>query len=136
MYSFDEHNEIIGYTDADWASDSDDRKSFMGYVFTLGGGAISWASKKQQTVALSSTEAAYMAMAMGCQEVAWLRQFYAEITFKTLSVPTTIFCDNRSALNLAKSDAYRVHTKHIDIISSAIKLMKAKLLLSQLTRHI
>lgn len=115
VYSPDGKDEIVGYTDADWASDSDDRKSFTGYVFTLNGGAISWASKKQQTVALSSTEAEYMAMAMGCQEATWLRQFYSEITFQQLSIPTTIFCDNRSALNLAKSDAYSVRTKHIDV---------------------
>lgn len=109
------NRDLIGYTDADWGSDSDDRKSCSGYVFKLQGGAVSWASKKQQTVALSSTEAEYMAVSLACQEVVWLRQLEAEICGKSLEKPTDIFCDNHSALNLAISDAYRVRTKHIDI---------------------
>lgn len=79
------------------------------------GGAISWGSKKQQTVALSSTEAEYMAVSMACQEANWLRQFDAELNEHGLPKTIDIFCDNRSALNLSNSDAYHARTKHIDI---------------------
>lgn len=114
-YSAGANSNIIGYSDADWAADTDDRKSCTGYVFKLQGGAISWASKKQHTVALSSTEAEYMALAAACQEAAWLRQLKKTLEASTKDEPTTIYCDNRSALNLANMDAYRVRTKHIDI---------------------
>lgn len=106
---------IVGFSDADWASDADDRKSYTGYVFIMQGAAISWASRKQQTVALSSTEAEYMAVSLASQEESWLRQFCDEIFGSKLSKPTNIYCDNRSALNLANSDAYHVRTKHIDV---------------------
>lgn len=108
------NREVIGFSDADWGADVDDRKSCTGYVFTMQGGAISWLSKKQQTVALSSTEAEYMAVSTKCQEANWLRKFTAELSGTTLET-IDIFCDNRSALNLANTDAYHARTKHIDI---------------------
>jgi len=65
-------NTILGYVDADWGSDVNDRKSTLGYAFTLSGGAISWSSKKQSTVALSSTKAEYIASAHAAKEAIWL----------------------------------------------------------------
>ena len=65
--------ELQGYSDADWAGDVTSRKSTSGYIFQLGGGAISWRSKRQNIVALSSTEAEYVALTLASQEAIWLR---------------------------------------------------------------
>lgn len=105
---------LSGYADADWASDIDSRKSCTGYVFKMSHGAISWSSNKQRTVALSSTEAEYIALTATIQEGIWLQQLCAEIGIDSDHV-ITIFCDNQSAIALAESDGYRQRTKHIDI---------------------
>lgn len=102
-----------GFTDADWASNPGDRRSYTGYVFMKSNGAICWNSKKQQTVALSSTEAEYMAISAATQEALWLIQLENE--FWKRNAPTIIFCDNRSTICLGKNDAYQPRTKHIDI---------------------
>lgn len=106
--------DITGYSDADWASDVDDRRSCTGYVFKLSNSAITWASRRQQTVALSSTEAEYMAMSSAIQEAVWIKQLAGELD-SNLRKPITLYCDNQSALRLAELDAYRPRTKHIDI---------------------
>lgn len=106
--------DILGYTDSDWASDLDKRRSCTGYVFKLSDGAISWMSKRQPTVALSTTEAEYMAMSAATQEAIWLRQLYAELNHGTLK-PLKLFCDNQGAIKMAGIDCYRARTKHIDI---------------------
>lgn len=105
--------EITGYCDADWANDLDERRSCTGYVFTLQGGSISWNCKRQPTVALSSTEAEYMALSSAIQEAMWLKQFQHE--FWDSSKAITIFCDNKSAIDLASTDSYHARSKHIDI---------------------
>lgn len=71
--------EIIGYSDADWGSNPNDRKSISGFVFLLGGGAISWSSKKQDAVALSSTEAEYMAASHATRHAIWLQRLFKDI---------------------------------------------------------
>lgn len=105
---------ICGYTDADWASNVDDRKSCTGYVFKWFGGAISWVSKRQPTVALSSTEAEYMAIASSCQEAVWCKQLIEELINEPMA-PIKIFCDNRSAVCMSQNNLYSARTKHIDI---------------------
>ena len=70
---------IIGYFDADWAGDMQDRRSTSGNVFLLGGGAITWSSRKQSSVALSTVEAEYMALSVANQEAVWLRQLQDEL---------------------------------------------------------
>lgn len=72
-------NYLTGYSDSDWASDPTDRRSTTGYIFKLSGGAISWSSKKQQTIALSTAEAEYMAMSATTQEAIWLNSLHDEI---------------------------------------------------------
>lgn len=104
---------VIGYCDADWASDVDERKSCTGYVFMRSGAAISWNSKRQPTVALSTAEAEYMALSAAMQEAMWLKQFDDEI-FNT-DKPMNIFCDNQSAISLANNNGYSARCKHIDI---------------------
>jgi hypothetical protein len=105
---------LFGYADADWASDINDRKSTSGYVFTLGGGAISWSSKKQTTVALSSTEAEYIAGAHAAKEAIWLRQLLTELG-QDMSFPTTLHVDNQSAIAIARNPEFHKRTKHIDV---------------------
>ena len=70
---------IIGYSDADWAGDVKDRRSTSGNVFLLGGGAITWSSRKQSSVALSTVEVEYMALSVATQEAIWLRQLQEEL---------------------------------------------------------
>jgi hypothetical protein len=107
-------NEIIGYSDSDYAGDASDRRSTTGYTFFFAGGAIGWASKKQTTVALSSTEAEYMAVSEASRHATWLRTFIRELGFAP-DAPTTIYVDNAGSVALAQNPVYHKRTKHIDI---------------------
>lgn len=102
------------YTDSDWGSDVDTRRSCAGHVITMAGGAVSWSSKRQATVALSSTEAEYMATSSAVCDLIWLKQLANELD-QSMEKCVTVFCDNESAIKLAKLDAFRPRTKHIDI---------------------
>lgn len=79
------------------------------------GGAVTWQSKRQPTVALSSTEAEYMALCSAAQEAIWLQQFGNEFLSDNNNHPITIYCDNRSAICLSSNDVYRPRTKHIEV---------------------
>ena len=79
---------LIGYADADWAGDLDDRHSTTGYVFLMAGGSVSWLSKKQPIVALSTAEAEYVALSMTTQEAVWLRRFLSDLTTAEDQKPT------------------------------------------------
>ena len=104
-----------GYTDADWGA-GEDRKSIGGYVFLINGGAISWASKKQTSVASSSTEAEYMVLTQGIKESLWLGNLLADIgALKYRKAIQQIQGDNQGALALSKNSEYHARTKHIDI---------------------
>lgn len=108
---------LHGFCDADWGGDDVDRRSTTGYVFLLQGGAITWGFKKKQTVALSTTEAEYMAMSMATQEAVHLRSLYNEIFGdKSYVEHVPIFGDNKSAISLSeKASVFHTRTKHIDI---------------------
>ncbi|KAK2578490.1 hypothetical protein KPH14_002051 [Odynerus spinipes] len=115
---------IIGYSDADWGNCGIDRKSYTGYVFLLSGAAVSWKAQKQRTVALSSTEAEYIALAEAAKEAKYLRNLLMELGFCELAV-VQLRCDNREAKALFENPVYHARTKHIDIrhhfIRDAIK---------------
>lgn len=113
VYRRDGNSELTGYCDADHAGDMDDGKSTTGYVFMLSDSAISWNSRKQPTVALSTTEAEYMALSAASQEAIWLRNLHMELFECTNEVH--LFCDSGSALELARNDMYHARTKHINI---------------------
>ncbi len=106
---------LTAYADADWAGDSQDRKSTTGYLFRLGEIPITWNSKKQTTVALSSTEAEYMALTEGTKEAIWLRRLLQEIQVLQDTTPTMIFGDNQGSLKLAHNLVFHSRTKHVDV---------------------
>ena len=114
LYSKDKGKECTGYSDADWAGDLNDRKSTSGFVFKLSGAAISWRSKKQSCVALSTAEAEYIALASAAQESVWLQELLSSIK-EPRAKPPTISEDNKSAICLAKNPPYHGRAKHIDI---------------------
>ncbi|CAI7828724.1 unnamed protein product [Closterium sp. NIES-54] len=100
------------YTDASFNSVKADGTSVGGYVCLFGGGAVSWRSKKQNVVGQSSCETEYMALHHGAKEVVWLRRLLEEIGV-CQKEPTVIFCDNESAVKLAKNTCLHGLTKHI-----------------------
>lgn len=107
------NSELVGYVDADWGNNIIDRRSYSGVCFVLCGGAISWSSRKQKSVALSSTEAEYMAITEACTEAIYLRNILLEISDNVCSVK--IFNDNQGALKLSANNVFHNRTKHIDV---------------------
>jgi len=114
IFSKDHGSSISGYSDANYATDIDERKSTSGYVFTLGGGAVSWKSKRQKSVAASTTEAEYMALKLASQEAKWLKRLYEFISGSTQG-SIRIAEDNQGAIKLAKNPQFHERTKHIDV---------------------
>jgi hypothetical protein len=114
FYKADLDIELEGYTDADWAGNQTDRRSTSGYMFTLGSAAISWSSKKQATVALSSTEAEYRGAAIATCEEVWIRRLLADLG-EYIDGVVTIWCDNMSSIQLAKNPVFHARTKHIEV---------------------
>ena len=112
----DNHDGLRGFSDADWGSSTEHRHSISGYVFTLDGGAVSWSLKKQNVVALSSTEAEYIALTHATKEAIWLRYVLADVLHPDLSLfPVRLLSDNRSAITLTRDNTFHPRTKHIDI---------------------
>jgi hypothetical protein len=111
--SANKDQDLLGYTDANWARDHD-RRSTGGYVFMLFGTIITWSSKRQATVALSSCEAEYIAETEAAKEAIWLRRLLVSLGH-TGPATVRILGDNRGALALAKNPEYYSRTKHIDI---------------------
>jgi hypothetical protein len=107
---------INSWADADWAGDTGDRKSTTGYVVKIGNNTVSWATKKQTTVALSTAEAEYMAIAAVLQEVIWIKSILCEILGQnSVSQTPTVYTDNQAARSISRDDAFHQRTKHIDI---------------------
>ncbi|MCO5606038.1 hypothetical protein L7F22_060225 [Adiantum nelumboides] len=105
---------LHGFCDSDWAGDGDSRKSVSGYCFSLGSGIVSWISKKQPTVALSSTEAEYKAACFAACEAVWLRRILTDLGVQ-VATATTLQCDNQSCMAIAKNPVFHARTKHIEI---------------------
>ena len=117
---------LKGYSDADWGCDIDGRKSTSGYAFILGGGAISWCSKKQTCIALSTMEAEYVACSAAVQEAVWLRRFLQRLgPLVHVKDAVLVYCDSTSALAYAKDPKYHGKSKHIDIRFHYIRDMVA-----------
>ncbi|PKU67803.1 Retrovirus-related Pol polyprotein from transposon TNT 1-94 [Dendrobium catenatum] len=106
--------ELSAFSDSDWAGDPSDRKSTSGYCAFLGETLISWQVKKQKTVARSSTEAEYRALATATTDLIWLRRLLHEFHID-IAKPTFLFCDNISAMAIATNPIFHARTKHIEI---------------------
>ena len=109
--------DLMGFSDASWGADVDTRRSVTGYVFFIAGGPISWKSKQQTTVALSSAEAEYMALCDAAKEAIHLRWLVQDISpiYKSSAKPAIIFEDNTACIALASNPVMHERTKHIDM---------------------
>ncbi|KAA3467808.1 Retrovirus-related Pol polyprotein from transposon TNT 1-94 [Gossypium australe] len=107
-------NDLIGYTDNDYANNVEDRKSTSGYVFRLSEATISWSSKKQPVVSLSTTEAEFIAISASSCQAVWLRRIL-EAVGRNQTSPRVIYCDNSSAIKLSKNPTMHGISKHIDV---------------------
>jgi len=105
---------LTGFVDADWANCPEDRRSYTGYSFILSGCPVFWEARKQRTVALSSTEAEYMALSEATKEAVYLRRFFNELSLEKLA-RVKVYCDNNGARRLAENPVFHNRSKHIDV---------------------
>jgi hypothetical protein len=105
--------DLTGYSDADYAGCKIDRKSTSGTYQFLGRSLVSWASKKQNSVALSTTKAEYIVARHCCAQLLWMRQTLRDYGYKLSKVP--LLCNNESAIRMADNPVEHIRTKHIDI---------------------
>ena len=109
-YTADSDMQLVGYTDSDWAGSVEDRKSTSGCCFSLGSVVISWFSRKQTSVALSSAEAEYIV----ALEAVWLRKLLVGL-FGHMLEPTIIRCDNQSCVQMSMNPVHHDTTKHVEM---------------------
>lgn len=102
---------LDGFTDSDMSGDVDTAKSTSGYLMTFGGAAVSWQSRLQKCVALSTTEAEYIAAVEAGKELIWMRNFLEELGLDQGNY--LLHCDSQSAIHLAKNATFHSRTKHI-----------------------
>ena len=105
--------QLIGYSDADFVSDIETRRSTTGYLFSLANGPVTWASQRQKLVVLSTTEAEFVAASAAAKEAIWLRILLAGMGCQSKQA-TELFVDNQSTIGLAKNREFHKRTKHID----------------------
>jgi hypothetical protein len=155
FYARNDIKPLQGFTDADWASCTETRKSTGGYCFILAGSAITWQSKRQPTVSKSSTESEYISLSTGVSEATWLYRLLQELDFDSkppsripLSFnnsdissdliafqPISLHCDNQSAIKLAKNPVFHARTKHIEVHHHFIreKLLRGEICLNYIS---
>ncbi|MCO5593291.1 hypothetical protein L7F22_047299 [Adiantum nelumboides] len=106
--------QVHGYIDSDWASSVSDRRSTSGYMFSFGSVVVTWRSKNQPTIALSSIEAEYKGATVAACEVAWLKMLLQDLEIQVQD-PVVIYCDNISSIQLAQNPVFHARTKHIEV---------------------
>lgn len=110
----DNDNVLCGYVDSDWGGDITDRKSTTGFLFKIFNCPVLWASKKQQSVSISSTESEYIALSIAVGEACWLRKLLIDFNID-IKCPVTIYEDNQSAISIANNPENSRRLKHLDI---------------------
>jgi len=108
------NEELFAYTDSDYTGDLEDRKSTSGFLFLLSAGAISWSSKKQLVITLSTTEAEFIVVASCACQTVWLRRMLEKLNHVSTRT-TMIYCDNSSNIKLSKNPVMHGRSKHIDV---------------------
>lgn len=114
MFKQSNYLDLVTYSNADWSSDLDDRRSISGYCVFLGGNLISWHSKKQSVISKSSAESEYGAMDIACLEITWVCSVMKELDLKLLSSPL-LLSDGTSSAIIATNPMLHPKTKHIEI---------------------
>ena len=112
-YSKDTSDVLVGYSDANWAGNPDNRKSTLGGCFYVDTNLVSWMSKKQNSISLSTTEAEYIIAGSCCTKLLWMQKLLHDYGIRQEHL--TIFCDNTSAINIFKNPIQYSRTKHIEI---------------------
>ena len=113
-FSVDCEFKLRGFTDSDWIGNVKDRKSTSGCCFNLGSVMISWFSRKQTSVELSTVEAEYITSCSACTEAIWLRKLLSGL-FDVLMDPTSIWCDSQSCITLSKNIVFHDKSNHIEV---------------------
>lgn len=113
MYEKGKDVRLIGYCDADYAGDRIDRKITSGCCHYLGQSLISWSSKRQSYIALSTAKAEYMSAASCCSQILWIKYQLEDYSIKEDQIP--IYCDNTSEINLSKNPIQHSRAKHIEV---------------------
>ncbi|GJW74099.1 retrotransposon protein, putative, ty1-copia subclass [Tanacetum coccineum] len=126
--------EVTGFCDASWQCDKDDTKSQTGYVFVVNGGAVDWKSKKQTTIAMSATQAEYMAASEAAMEAVWIRKFVGDLgVMPSIKKPINMYCDNSAAIIFANDSGVMKGARHFlrryhyvreQVESGEIKILK------------
>jgi hypothetical protein len=107
---------LEGYSDANWVTSVGDNKSTSGWIFTLGGGAISWASKKQSCISHSTMESEFIALASAGKEAEWLRNMFYDIELWPQPMPAiSVYCDSQATMSKAYSKIYNGKSRHISL---------------------
>lgn len=114
FYSVNYDFILKSFTDADWASCPDTRRSTSGFCMFLGNSLISWKSKKQQTASHSSAESEYRAMELAVREVVWLVNILGEFQVRQPQ-PVAFFCDSTAAIHIANNAVFHERTKHVEL---------------------
>lgn len=107
------NSDLVGYCDSDYASDTESRKSTSGYIFLMNNGPIIWASRKQQTIALSTMEAEFMAACEATKQFLWIRQLLIDLGESLNNM--TLLVDNQAAIKLISNPVLHQRSKHIDV---------------------
>ena len=124
-YSKIDNFRLCGYTNSDWASSLDDRRTFSANLFTLGSSVVSWSSTKQATTSLSTSKTEYIATSSADCQAVWLSRVLADLQQEQRG-ETEIFCDNNKTISMTKNSTLHSRTKHIDIRYHFICDMVAK----------